>query len=1102
VNAFTKFNGEKIMPNLVSPGVSVSIIDESQYAPASAGSVPLVILATAQNKSNAAGTGVAAATTKANANKMYLVTSQRDLVSMYGNPFFYKTAAGTPIQGYELNEYGLLAAYSVLGVSNRCYVVRADIDLASLVGQVGRPSGAPTSGSYWLDTTNTVWGIHTFSSVTGKFTLQAPIVITNEEDVSGGVPLRSIGQAGEYAVVAIQPTGYQPADKQFFYKNTMNDWVEVGSIDWLYSVPTITGTVSSPTLIAGDKFTITVDTTVEEITIPASPTVQLVADLINASDVYPLGITADVTDEKLVIYSAQEGTNMSFTLANVTGTPLTSMGITVGTKYQPAAVYASNANMPLWSSSQTMPHPTGSVWFKVGSTGTSLTTALAVYNATTGSYTSVNVPQAQTDWEATSSIDSTGGMSIPADSVYAQYGTGSIYLWKRIATGATVVTGNTTNPTLVAGKKLFVKVTSPNSTALSEEKTITLSGTTLTSFIDDWIAAGIPNTTAISTTAKSLQLSHVKGGEILISDVEYPTLPLTGPGVSNGTLALLGLVAGTTDGVKYCQTDSDYVQLTNWRMFDYIANEGAPKKDPTDGTPWFYSVYDQVDIMVNKNGAWKGYRNVAFDSNGHPAAIGTPSTDVNGPIVSASAPEYQSDGTTLLAYGDLWIDTSDLDNYPMISRWQAVDGVDQWVKIDNTDQTSQTGVLFADARWGIADDIDPVNDLIPTITELSTSDYLDLDAPDAQGYPQGMLLFNTRRSGFNVKAFRKNYFNSAKYPDSTLPVSTNAWVTISGNAGNGAAHMGRKAQRAMIVQALKATVASTSDMRDEDSFINLIATPGYPELQPDMVALNNERNNTAYIVGDTPMRLKADATEITSWAQNKANAAGTGEDGLVTRDTYLGVFYPSGMATDLSGASVAVPASHMMLRTFLRNDLVAYPWFAAAGSRRGTIDNATGIGYIDATTGEFQSIKTQQGLRDVLYTNQMNPLAYFTSIGLLNYGNKNSLDSQSAMDRTNVSRLVCYLRERLERVVRPFIFEPNDELTRQQVQSVVQSLLLDINAKRGISDYIVRCDAGNNTPARIDRNELWVDIAIVPIKSVEFIYIPVRILGAGGIASN
>ena len=98
---------------LVSPGVEVSVVDQSQYLPAASNSVPYVLIATAQNKVSGTSTGVATATTAANANKVQLVTSQRELVGLYGNPFFYNSSAGTPLNGYELNEYGLLAAYSV-----------------------------------------------------------------------------------------------------------------------------------------------------------------------------------------------------------------------------------------------------------------------------------------------------------------------------------------------------------------------------------------------------------------------------------------------------------------------------------------------------------------------------------------------------------------------------------------------------------------------------------------------------------------------------------------------------------------------------------------------------------------------------------------------------------------------------------------------------------------------------------------------------------------------------------------------------------------------------------------------------------------------------
>jgi phage tail sheath protein FI len=128
-------------------------------------------------------------------------------------------------------------------------------------------------------------------------------------------------------------------------------------------------------------------------------------------------------------------------------------------------------------------------------------------------------------------------------------------------------------------------------------------------------------------------------------------------------------------------------------------------------------------------------------------------------------------------------------------------------------------------------------------------------------------------------------------------------------------------------------------------------------------------------------------------------------------------------------------------------------------------------------------------------------LAFFTGVGLLNYGNKNSQDTQSAMDRTNVARLVAYIRERLQVAARPFVFEPNDSLTRGQLTAVVQSLFVDLVAKRGLYDYLVVCDETNNTPARIDRNELWIDVAIEPVKAAEFIYIPVRIMNTGEIAS-
>ena len=101
------------MATLVSPGVSVSVSDESFYSPAGAGSVPLIVIATAQDKSSPDGSGTAGYTSLAKADRLYKISSQRELLQQYGNPVF-KTSGGTQLHGNEQNEYGLLAAYSFL----------------------------------------------------------------------------------------------------------------------------------------------------------------------------------------------------------------------------------------------------------------------------------------------------------------------------------------------------------------------------------------------------------------------------------------------------------------------------------------------------------------------------------------------------------------------------------------------------------------------------------------------------------------------------------------------------------------------------------------------------------------------------------------------------------------------------------------------------------------------------------------------------------------------------------------------------------------------------------------------------------------------------
>ena len=1140
---------------LVSPGVEVTVIDESQYIPSAVNTVPYFVVATAQNKVSSDGITVAAGTLAANANKTYLITSQRDLAATFGVPFFYNTTTGTPINGYELNEYGLLAAYSALGVTNRAYIQRADVDLTALTASLTRPTGAPNNGAFWLDASISTWGIFEWNQATATFTNQVPSIITDATEVVGGngtdpiadnTPVASYGSIGDYAVVAINPYVYG------YYKTYQNVWVQIGSNGWKTAWPTLVGSNAPTTLTVGAQMYVNDNL----ITVGATNTVAGLAAVINSAAI--TGVTARAVSNQLYLYASSLAANDGSTLSNngliavdpgpVNGAALlTALGITSGQYAAPDYLPAYSYDQPRWRTTDTDGgRPTGSVWQNISSANNGMSLSVKSYSTALATFVSQNCPVYASDRFAIYALDpSGGGKNIPVGTTYAVYDA-SIYLSSasvpgptfsfdilgRYAVGAMEITGDTTpTGTAFAVGSSFTVSASAVGTSTANNGTVTIGGTgTVSDFIAAVSAAAIPYMSASVNTAGNIVLTHSAGGTFQLA-------------LGTGTpLDVAGITLATSKVRQRNALPNTGLTLSNFvttPLFTYTTSTTAPDQDPATGRLWYYSSVSDADIMIQDNGIWQGYQNVTNDVRGYDLTL----CNAAGPIISASAPVTQTDtAESPLAYGDLWIDTSDLENYPKLYRWESVSGTDSWVEIDTTDQVSQNGILFADARWAPNGTTDPVADPFPTITSLLSNNYLDVDAPDPALYPQGMLLFNTRRSGYNVKSFQNNYFNTtstafaidawsvttayvyndfvnynnAVYvcilaaPVGTVPtngtywdlLNTNTWLTASGNKTNGSMWSGRLAQRQLIVQALKAGIDTSTAAREEQNQFNLIATPAYPELTPNMIALSNERNNTLFVVGDTPMRLGPDGNSLVAFATNNNGLGLVTEDGNSATSNYAGVFYPSCRTTDLGGNTVVQPPSHMMVRTILRSDAASYPWFAPAGTRRGVIDNASAIGYINAATGEFEQIGVSQSVRDILYERNINPITFIPGIGITNFGNKTSTTTTTALDRINVARLVAFLRGRLEEIGKLYLFEPNDQITRNEVTNTCNSLMIDLVAKRAIYDYLVVCDDSNNTPARIDRNELWVDIAIEPVKAIEFIYIPLRIKNTGEIAGG
>jgi hypothetical protein len=171
-----------------------------------------------------------------------------------------------------------------------------------------------------------------------------------------------------------------------------------------------------------------------------------------------------------------------------------------------------------------------------------------------------------------------------------------------------------------------------------------------------------------------------------------------------------------------------------------------------------------------------------------------------------------------------------------------------------------------------------------------------------------------------------------------------------------------------------------------------------------------------------------------------------------------------------------VPLNGDIAGTCARNDINNFPWYSPAGTSRGAILNAVKLAY-----------NPSRAQRDRLYSNRINSIIFSPGAGIVLFGDKTGYAKASAFDRINVRRLFIYLETAISAAAKDQLFEFNDEITRTNFVNIVEPFLRDVQAKRGIYDYVVVCDETNNTAAVIDSNEFVADIYIKPARSINFI---------------
>tara|TARA_R110000803_G_scaffold42544_1_gene91117 strand:- start:137 stop:1639 length:1503 start_codon:yes stop_codon:yes gene_type:complete len=414
---------------------------------------------------------------------------------------------------------------------------------------------------------------------------------------------------------------------------------------------------------------------------------------------------------------------------------LEDLGITAGVKNGVQLLQDKHTNRPTWKTADEN-RPNGSVWFKTTSANSGANIVAKLYSSTAASFSTVASPLYATNNQAIYNLDATnGGTSLAVGNLYTQYNiteesmtsadaldttpnVGDFQLF-RYEGGTTTVTSLLTSPSFTSSDTFTIKESRKNQEALSSSITITLGGTGA----DDFIAAvnAKVNTSASATsttelinvrasklTTGEIVLTHALGGDIRMVDTSGT--PLADAGFSTATAHAYGTYTASSTtlidnlyavptGESVDSTANNAILVSNWKRLSYTASASSPSNEPADGTLWYDSSLS-ADIMAHNGTTWVGY------------ATAYATTDPNGPQFSATAPTLQSDGTALVT-NDLWIDTSDLENFPKLYKYNTSASISSsntanqvavtttgaaWVLVDKADQTTEDGVVFADAR--------------------------------------------------------------------------------------------------------------------------------------------------------------------------------------------------------------------------------------------------------------------------------------------------------------------------------------------------------------------------------------------------------------------
>ena len=365
-----------------------------------------------------------------------------------------------------------------------------------------------------------------------------------------------------------------------------------------------------------------------------------------------------------------------------------------------------------------------------------------------------------------------------------------------------------------------------------------------------------------------------------------------------------------------------------------------------------------------------------------------------------------------------------------------------------------------------------------------------------------------------ASAYWKDYINEfSEYVYAGQGLSSAEFSTLGEDPGSAAASYGATAAAPLVLAYIKSTAGGALSggvddyaytagevqagydlfLDTEETTVDFVLMGGDAANEADTIAkaqavaavANSRKDCIAFVSpwsgaqvatsGGSALSPSAQLTNTLSFMDNISSSSYVVKDsGLkYTYDRFNDKYRYIGCNGDVAGLCVSTSA-------------ILDDWFSPAGTSRGGLQNVVKLA--------FNPNKAQ---RDDLYTSAVNPIVAFPGAGPILFGDKTALASPSAFDRINVRRLFLNVEKRARGLAEAVLFEQNDETTRSGFASSIGSYLAEVQARRGVTDFLVVCDDTNNTPEVVDRNEFVAELYLKPTRSINYVTVTVTATRSG-----